>query len=168
MPSAKVHIPEVVEPDESLPPDLRALRRFARLMDEAVAIPGTKRRVGLDAGLGLIPGVGDIVGGILSAAVVIGALRHRVPKLVILRMLANITVDLLVGAVPFIGDVADFFFEQNMMNMALLMKHRDRTRPPRSTAQIAFAAALVIAFIVGVAVFAFIALIALITWMMRS
>ena len=57
-------IPEVIEP-EALPRDLEALRRFAYLMDEAVAIPGTRRRVGIDAALGLIPGVGDAIGGLM-------------------------------------------------------------------------------------------------------
>lgn len=168
MANKKVHIPEVFEPDESLPLDLLALRKFARLMDEAVAIPGTKKRIGLDAGLGLIPVVGDVVGGVLSAVVIVGALRHRVRPLIIGRMLVNVGIDLTVGAIPFIGDIADFFFEQNMMNMQLLMKHRDRTRPPRSTAQIALVASLIVLGIFLFAVSVAVAIVMTITWLMRS
>src|SRR5882762_7551890 len=79
MPADKIHIPEVIEPDEKLPRDLIALRKFAYLMDEAVPVPGTRRRVGLDAGLSLIPGFGEAIGAFLSAWIVFGALRHRVP-----------------------------------------------------------------------------------------
>ena len=75
-------IPEVIEPDEKLPPDLVALRKFAYLMDEAVAIPGTRRRVGLDAGLSLIPGVGEIAGGVLSAWIIVGVALAVVAGLV--------------------------------------------------------------------------------------
>src|SRR5437762_337645 len=71
-------IPEVVEPDEKLPRDLVALRKFAYLMDEAVRIPGTGRGIGLDAALGFIPGIGDVIGALLSVWIIIGALRHRV------------------------------------------------------------------------------------------
>jgi hypothetical protein len=165
MAGPKLFIPEVIEPDETLPPDLLALRRFAMLMDEAVAIPGTGRRVGLDAALGLIPGVGDVIAGLLSAWIVIGALRHRVPMPKVLRMLVNILIDIIVGAVPFLGDVFDFFFEENMMNMRLLMQYRDRRRPPRSFAQIGGAAALVVGVILFVAVGAVAAVIAAIVWL---
>jgi hypothetical protein len=143
---------EVIEPDEKLPPDLLALRRFAILMDEAFPIPGTTKRVGLDAGLGLIPGVGDAIAGLLSAWIVIGALRHRVPLITVTRMVFNIVLDVVVGSIPLFGDVFDFLFEENVMNLRLLMKHRDRQRPPRSLAQIAGAAAVVIAIIGFVAV----------------
>jgi hypothetical protein len=168
VPNKKVYIPEVVEPDESLPLDLLALRKFARLMDEAVAIPGTKKRVGLDAGLSLIPVVGDVVGGLMSAVVIVGALRHRVRPLVIGRMLLNIAIDLLIGAIPVIGALPDLLFEQNMMNMQLLMKHRDRTRPPRSTSQIAFVAVMIVFAIFLFAVALAAAIIMGITWLMRS
>ena len=145
--SEKIHIPEVIEPDEKLPKDLVALRRFAFLMDEAFTLPGTRIRVGIDALLGLIPGIGDVIGGVMSTWIVAGALRHRVPGRIIMRMILNIAVDLLFGAVPVAGDVFDFLFEENVKNMRLLEKHRDRRRPPRSTAAIAFVAIMVLLLI---------------------
>jgi len=161
-------IPEVLEADDKLPPDLLALRRFAMLMDEALAIPGTNRRVGLDAALGLIPGVGDIIAGLMSAWIIVGAVRHRVPTMKVLRMLMNVLIDIIVGAVPLLGDVFDFFFEENMMNMRLLMLHRDRRRPPRSIAQIAGSAALIVGVILFVALGAVAAVIAAVVWLINQ
>jgi hypothetical protein len=147
-----VIIPEVFEPDEKLPRDLVALRKFAVLMDEAVAIPGTSRRIGLDAGLGFIPGIGDAIGALLSTWIIIGALRHRVPFLHIVRMVINVLIDLVIGEIPLLGDLFDIAFEENVMNLKLLMRHRDRSRPPRSFFRITFAALLVVGIIGFVAV----------------
>lgn len=164
MPEGKVYIPEVLEPDEKLPRDLLALRRFAILLDEAIPIPGTKRRVGLDAGIGLIPGVGDVIAGLMSAWIIAGALRHRVPAPKIVRMVFNVLADLLLGAIPFIGDFFDFVFEQNVMNMRILMQHRNRRHPPRSTLEIAAALTLVAVVIVGFALLITAGLVALVVW----
>ncbi|SRR5581483_196254 len=153
-----------VTPEEELPADLLALRRFALLMDEAVAIPGTRRRVGLDAALGLVPGIGDLVAGLLSAWIVIGGLRHRVPLRILFRMLFNIIADMVIGAVPLLGDLFDFLFEENMINLRLLMQHRDRSRPPRTLAQIGGAAILVILIILAAALAVTAALVAVVIW----
>ena len=164
----KVHIPEVIEPEESLPKDLVALRRFAFLMDEAVSIPGTRMRLGVDALLGLLPGVGDVIGALLSSWIIAGALRHRVPPLVIARMVLNVAIDLLFGAVPVAGDVFDFLYEENMMNMRLLEKHRDRRRPPRTTGQIAFVLGAIVTFLVLLALAVVASVIALVLWLIAQ
>lgn len=160
-----IHVPDVVEPDERLPKDLVALRRFAYYMDEAFTIPGTPFKVGLDAVLGLIPGVGDVIGAVLSTWIVVGALRHRVPGRIIARMVLNIGIDLLFGSVPVAGDVFDFLYEENVKNMRLLEKHRDRRRPPRSMAAIALVASAIILLVLAFAVVVAAALIAFVVWL---
>jgi hypothetical protein len=158
-------IPEVIEPDERLPADLVALRKFAYLMDEAVAIPGTRRRVGLDAGLSLIPGVGEIAGGILSAWIIVGTLRHRVPIARVTGMVLYVLLDVTIGSVPILGTIFDWLFEENVINMKTLLRHRDRSRPPRSVGAVAVAATVVIAIIVGVALAVMVGLIAAALWL---
>ncbi len=163
--SEKVHIPEVIEPDEKLPQDLVALRRFAFYMDQAFEIPGTRIRIGADAILGLIPGVGDVIGGILSTWIIFGALRHRVPVRVILRMILNILIDLVFGAVPVAGDVFDFLYEENMKNMRLLERHRDRRRPPRSAGSIALITVGIAAFNFLIAIAMIFGLVTIVLWL---
>jgi hypothetical protein len=168
VPAEKIHIPDVIEPDEKLPRDLVALRRFAFFMDEAFTIPGTRFKVGLDALVGLIPGIGDVIGGVMSAWIVVGAIRHRVPARIVLRMIANIVADLLFGAVPVAGDVFDFMFEENIMNMRLLEKHRDRRRPPRSTSQMTLYTIMVMGGVVLLALSILACVIALGVWLLRD
>ena len=156
MPTETVHIPEVIESDEKLPPDLLALRKFAWYMDEAFTIPGTRARVGLSSLLGLVPWAGDLAGSILSMWIVAGALRHRVRPRYIAAMVFNIAVDLIFGSIPLAGDVFDFLYEENMKNMRLLERHRDRRRPPRSASSIA----LIVAALIAVLVLIFVLLIA--------
>ena len=161
-------IPEIVEPEESLPPDLLALTRFARLMDEALPVPGTKRRMGLDPLLGLIPGIGDAIAALLSTWIVVGALRWRVPLWRVSRMVANILIDLAFGSVPVVGDIFDFFFEENVMNLKMLLRYRDRRQPPRTIAQVAGVTIVVVLIILGAALLVVSGLFAFILWIIHQ
>ena len=164
MADAKVLIPEVIEPDEKLPRDLVALRKFAYLMDEAVPVPGTRRRVGLDAGLSLIPGIGEAIGAALSAWIVFGALRHRVPLPRVARMVFYVLLDTVVGSIPILGTVFDWLFEENVMNINALLRYRDRTRPPRSGGSMIGVAIVIVVVIAGVAILSVVALFAALVW----
>jgi len=161
-------IPEVVEPDEQLPQDLVALRRFAYLMDEAVAIPGTRRRIGVDAGLSLIPGVGEIVGGFLSAWIIVGPLRHRVPMSRVTRMVFYVLLDMSIGSIPVLGTIFDWLFEENVMNLNALLRYRDRTRPPRSVGEIAGATTVVFVILALAALVLLGILVAAAVWLIRQ
>jgi hypothetical protein len=100
-------------------------RRLATLLDSAIKIPGTDIRIGLDPILGLLlPELGDALTGTLSLTLLLVAFRERVPKLVIGRMLLNIAIDALLGAVPVLGDLFDFGFRANEKNLALVERHR--------------------------------------------
>ena len=99
---------------------LKRVRLLSRLLDEQFRIPGTTQRIGLDGLLGLIPGVGDTAGALLSTYILYEAIRLGVPKTVLLRMVANIGIDTVVGAVPVVGDIFDIAWKANKKNAALL------------------------------------------------
>jgi hypothetical protein len=106
-------------------------RRLSVLLDSAIRIPGTDIRIGLDPILGaLLPELGDALTAVLSLTLLGVAFRERVPKLVLARMLINVGLDALLGAIPLLGDVFDFAFKANEKNLALIERHRgDPTRP---------------------------------------
>lgn len=102
---------------------LRLIRKLSYYLDNSIGIPGTGYRVGFDAIIGLIPGLGDVVGGILSAYIVYEASRLGVPKKTLLHMTFNVAVETLIGAVPIVGDVFDAAWKTNTKNIFLLDKH---------------------------------------------
>jgi hypothetical protein len=164
MAAEKIHIPEVIEPDETLPADLVALRKFSILMDEAVGIPGTKLRFGLDPLLSLVPGIGDVISALLSAWIVAGALRHRVPMRKICLMVFNILLDMTIGEIPLLGNLFDWAFEENVINMRILMRHRNRQLPPRKLSEVAGTVAVIVLVIIVIGILSVAALIAGVIW----
>jgi hypothetical protein len=109
----------------------RRIAWVARLLDDLVSIPGTNIRVGLDPVMGLIPVVGDLVAAVVGAWIVLEASRFRVPGIVLVRMVLNTFVDFVVGLVPLLGDVLDFGFKGNRMNLELF--HRYALDPGEDT-----------------------------------
>lgn len=95
---------------------------MAVLMDDLVRIPGTRFGLGLDAVIGLIPGIGDLLGSGLSGVIMVAAVRERVPVPVLARMAWNLILDALLGLIPIGGDVADAAHRANRKNYRLLVK----------------------------------------------
>lgn len=114
-------------------PSVDGLERLAWWLDSAIVIPGTRFRVGLDALIGLIPGIGDLVGAALSAYIVAAAARRGLPNSVLLRMALNVGLEALIGVVPIIGDLFDAVWKANQRNVALLRQYA--TVPRRAQAQ---------------------------------
>lgn len=108
-------------------PRLRRLERLTSLLDDRLVIPGTGVRFGLDAVIGLVPGVGDMLSALISLHFIAEAARIGAPGPVLLRMTANVVVDLLVGSVPILGDVFDTRWRANRRNIELLREHLSRS-----------------------------------------
>ncbi|MBD2579680.1 DUF4112 domain-containing protein [Oscillatoria sp. FACHB-1406] len=102
---------------------LEQLRSLTNLLDNAVGIPGTRYRVGLDPVLGLLPGVGDYAGAMMSSYIVIQAARMGASRATLGRMVSNIILDSFVGMVPLFGDLFDAGWKANTKNIALLEQH---------------------------------------------
>ena len=98
---------------------IRRIRTLAWLLDNSIPLPGGYR-IGLDAVIGLIPGIGDAVGALVSAFIINEARALGVPRSVLLRMMGNVMIETVVGAVPLAGDLFDAAFKANMRNLALL------------------------------------------------
>jgi hypothetical protein len=104
-----------------------SLELLSRWMDSLFRIPGTQWRVGLDAIVGLLPGVGDTVTTMASFYILTTAVRYGVPKVTMLRMALNVAIDYVVGAIPLAGDVFDVAWRANRKNVELLRRHRPGT-----------------------------------------
>jgi len=109
---------------------LEWLRRWARLLDSQFVIPGTRIRFGLDPLLSLIPGLGDLASPAFTLVLLVHGVHRRVPRVVLVRMIANALIDAFIGAVPIAGNVGDIFFRANLKNLALLERHAHPGAPP--------------------------------------
>ncbi len=154
----------------TLPPHpdrLRMSRRLAFLLDDLVRIPGTNRGVGLDALIGLFPGVGDLVGSGLSGAIMFEAVRNRVPIPTLARMAWNLLLDALLGIVPFVGDVADAAHRANRRNYQLLVQAVERNPDPAppTAGYLAAGLALTVLPLVLTVVLGVVTLVLLVRWL---
>ena len=102
------------------------IQALAHVMDSAFTVPGTNVRVGLDAVLGLIPGIGDAVSAALSSYIVWEARRLGLPRWKIARMMGNVAMDAMVGVVPLVGDLFDVAFKANRRNLRIVLDHLER------------------------------------------
>ena len=101
----------------------RRIGRVTKVLDELFEIPGTSFKVGLDPIIGLIPIAGDAVAALVGGWVILEAARFGIPRIVLARMVLNLSVDLAIGLIPLIGDITDFIFTSNTRNLDLFRRH---------------------------------------------
>ena len=101
---------------------LLRLQLLSQRLDESITLPGTKYKIGIDPIIGLIPGGGDVIGGILSMYIMHTGIKMGVQKTVIIKMFRNIALDFLIGWIPIIGDIFDVIWKSNQKNVKLIEK----------------------------------------------
>ena len=151
----------MLQPKQSLnAKKINSLRRLSQLLDDAIAIPGTKYRLGLDPILGLIPGGGDTIAGALGAYIIIEAARMGIPRKVLWKMVGNILFDSVIGTVPVLGDLFDVAWKANVRNMTLLESNLSVAQPEQNrNSDLIFLiglTAVLLIIVVGFAAFTFV------------
>ncbi|WP_294198577.1 DUF4112 domain-containing protein [uncultured Sphingomonas sp.] len=111
----------------------RRVEAVERLLEGLYVIPGINRRVGLDAIVGLVPVVGDLLAGAMGMWLVWEARNLGMSRLALFGMTARVGFDTVLGMVPFVGDAADFFYRSNTRNLKRIKKHLDRHHPATVT-----------------------------------
>lgn len=107
----------------------KRIEGMEHLLEGLFTLPGTNRRVGLDVLLDIIPVGGSVIGAIMGSYLAWEARNLGMPKHAIVRMAGNIGVDALLGAIPFVGAIPDFFFRSNTRNLKIVKKHLDKHHP---------------------------------------
>lgn len=154
-------MPEKNNNEAGLNPEMQKLRTrmesLAWLLDNSIRIPIIGYRIGLDAILGLIPGIGDATGALISGYILFSAIRMKAPLSVLSRMGLNILVELVIGMIPLLGDVFDATFKANARNMDLVNDWLEKPQKTRRKSKLLLAGMgggigllLVGGFIVGV------------------
>ena len=111
----------------------RRIETMEHLLEGLFTIPGTTRRVGLDVILDLVPVVGDAIGAGLGVWMIWEARNLGLSRWQIARMLGNVGIDFVLGAIPWIGAIPDYLFRSNSMNLKIIRKHLDRHHPETAT-----------------------------------
>ncbi len=114
--------------DQQQQETLKRLQRFSKFTDSNIRIPFTRFRVGTDAIIGLIPGVGDLTGFLISFYVLFSAQKLGVNWQLKLRMLFNMLIDFVIGSIPFFGDIFDAYFKANSRNTKLLKRYIENAK----------------------------------------
>lgn len=159
MPRTPLRTPEVLPPPD---PRLQRLRRLARLLDDAFEIPGTGWRIGLDPIVGLVPGMGDLLGGAAGIYALVIAWRLGAPPSVLVRMAANLGLDVVAGAVPFAGDLFDAAWKPNARNVRIVERWLAEPARTRRASRLFMAALL--AIVAAAAVGTFVVAWAIVKW----
>lgn len=137
--------------DEQRTRSLAEVEALAWLLDNSIPVPGTGgRRFGIDAVIGLVPGIGDIVSGALGLIVVWRGSRMGLPRIVVGRMLLNTLLDIAIGAIPILGDAFDLWFKASTRNLRLMRRHLER--PDTSTRDDWLAVLLMVGVVAGIIV----------------
>lgn len=111
----------------------RRMEAMEQLLENAFVVPGINFRIGLDAIVGLVPVLGDLVTTAMGAWIVWEARNLGMPKWKLWRMAGNVVFDTALGAVPLVGDAADFMFRSNTRNMKIVRRHLDKYHPAQRT-----------------------------------
>ena len=117
MPVRVANSGEIYRKEERLPTPDPWIAHLAYLMDGA--IPIGRWSIGIDPLLGLIPGIGDLIGALISMVIVMRAVQAGIPRIAVARMMANIAVDTLIGSIPLFGDAFDFAYKSNLKNLRI-------------------------------------------------
>ena len=108
--------------------DNENLDLIAHVLDDWFRIPGTRIRFGLDGIVGLIPGLGDILGGLASCILIFAAWYRGLPYVTLVRMVVNVAVEVIIGTIPFLGDAFDIAWKANRRNYVLMTRHIESPR----------------------------------------
>jgi len=109
--------------ETAIPKELEWAEKLTRLMDDQFKVPFINFRFGLDPIISLIPWAGDFVSFLISALITSALIRNGMPFGLIAKMVGNIVLDLLIGSVPVLGGIADFFFKANRKNLQLAKEY---------------------------------------------
>ena len=131
------------------------IEKITKLLDSKFKIPGTNFRFGLDPILGLVPGIGDISAFFMSSLLVLAMVRHGASGKVAALMTINIVVDALIGGIPIIGNIFDFFFKANNRNLRLLKRHHLEGRYQGSAKRVLIIAGFVMFLLLIAIIFLF-------------
>lgn len=143
---------------------LKRVRRLSHLLDNAITLPGIGYRIGLDPLIGLLPGGGDLVTGLMSVYIVVEGVRLGMPARTLGRMGFNILLEVITGTIPLFGDLFDVAWKANVQNATLLERYLDSPKPHSLSDRLVggLIIAALIALIVGVSVL----MIGLVRWVL--